>query len=586
MSRYYSRRELYALGEPIGNSSTERKITGGYLCGGGGGGSFIDDIISPITDPISEVLGTDGSGGGILGGIGDIVQVIGGALADVDKAVHDVIPGGWATIGAAALMAYGIYDPELLASAEEGTLTTTELSNAGYNAETVANGVSQAASDAGFSSTAEFNTALENGFTNATEYANATNAGFTNASEYANATLNGFTNASEYADATLKGFTTAGEYSTASGLGYTSAGEYAAGEAGGFANAAEYTEATSHGFNTLEGYQQAATNAGFSNTGTYNTALNAGFTDASTYDTATNLGYKTASDYSAGQLGGYANAADWETASNLGYADNAQYQVGLKGGYANADEMFTAMTDAGFSDPETFGNAIEAGFGPGAGATAADYFTSLKAGLSDYGQYAAAVAAGLILPSLIHPMAPNVVHGGYAGESPWQWGSAPETKYPGVNPGLLMGQVTPHYTADTSPDQAQYYWGLHQPLAGTQNIGQQWNNVPTAPEQPWGTATSAVGGTEHLDIPQFVQNTVGSPQYEAGFGHAPQPLPQAVQPYVPPPPAEMTGGITPIAPIAPTFGGPTLSPFDYIPDELKTTTGLAGGAPEGIPGHP
>ena len=38
MSRYYSRRELYALGETLGSSSTQRKLGGGYLCGGGGGG--------------------------------------------------------------------------------------------------------------------------------------------------------------------------------------------------------------------------------------------------------------------------------------------------------------------------------------------------------------------------------------------------------------------------------------------------------------------------------------------------------------------------------------------------------------------
>jgi len=579
----------------------------------GGGGGFFSDPIQSIGDFIQQ----------------DIINPVSDALSSVDHAVNNIIPGGWATVGAAALMAYGIYDPELLTSAEEGTLTTTELSDAGYNAETVANGVSQAAQDAGFSSTAEYNTALSNGFTNATEYANATSAGFTNASEYANATLNGFTNAAEYNAATTAGFTDAGtfqaaqglgystaaeytagqaggfanaaEYTTATGqgftdaatyntansLGYTSANEFAAGQAGGFENAAQYTEATGHGFNTLEGYQQAATNAGFSNTATYNTALNAGFTDAPTYETATNLGYKTASDYSAGQLGGYANANDWTTASNLGYADNAQYQVGLKGGFANADEMMTAMTNAGFSDPVTFGNAIDAGFTPGAGATAADYLTSLQAGLSDYGQYAAAVAAGLIIPGLLHPVQPGTTGGGYAGESAWQWGSAPATNYPGANPGLLEGQVTPYYTNNTSPDQAQYYWGLHQPLEGTQNIGQQWNTVPTAPATPWGTATSAVGGTEHLDIPQFVQNTIESPQYQSGFGHpANQPVnPVQAPAYIPPAPQQITGEQIPIAPIAPTFGGPAQSPFQYIPEELETETGLAGGAPQGIPGH-
>ena len=38
MSRYYSRRELYSLGEPLGDSVTQQKLGGGYVCGGGGKG--------------------------------------------------------------------------------------------------------------------------------------------------------------------------------------------------------------------------------------------------------------------------------------------------------------------------------------------------------------------------------------------------------------------------------------------------------------------------------------------------------------------------------------------------------------------
>ena len=34
----YSRRELYALGETLGDSATQRKLGGGYICGTGGGG--------------------------------------------------------------------------------------------------------------------------------------------------------------------------------------------------------------------------------------------------------------------------------------------------------------------------------------------------------------------------------------------------------------------------------------------------------------------------------------------------------------------------------------------------------------------
>jgi hypothetical protein len=80
--------------------------------GGGGGG-----IVSAITDPISDVLGTSGGGGGILGAVEDVgqaigdvgvsidqavTQPIGNALAEVDTFVNREIPGGWVTVGLTA----------------------------------------------------------------------------------------------------------------------------------------------------------------------------------------------------------------------------------------------------------------------------------------------------------------------------------------------------------------------------------------------------------------------------------------------------------------------------------------------------
>jgi hypothetical protein len=70
--------------------------------------------VEAITDPISDVLGTSGDGGGILGAVEDVVQGTGSALADVDKFVGNEIPGGWATVGAAAVP---FLAPEVLAMA-------------------------------------------------------------------------------------------------------------------------------------------------------------------------------------------------------------------------------------------------------------------------------------------------------------------------------------------------------------------------------------------------------------------------------------------------------------------------------------
>lgn len=78
-----------------------------------GGGGF--NPIAAITDPISDVLGTSGGGGGILGAVEDVGQAVGGGLADVDKFVNREIPGGWILPAAAAVAATtGYVDPTLL----------------------------------------------------------------------------------------------------------------------------------------------------------------------------------------------------------------------------------------------------------------------------------------------------------------------------------------------------------------------------------------------------------------------------------------------------------------------------------------
>lgn len=93
--------------------------------------------VAAVTDPISSALGTDGGGGGILGAVEDVGQsigsglasidpgpAIGSGLAEVDDFVNDEIPGGWATVGAAAVAAAtGYVDPSLLA-AEAGAAGT------------------------------------------------------------------------------------------------------------------------------------------------------------------------------------------------------------------------------------------------------------------------------------------------------------------------------------------------------------------------------------------------------------------------------------------------------------------------------
>ena len=75
--------------------------------------------ISAVTDPISSALGTDGGGGGLLGG-----------LAQVDKAVNQ-IPGGWITVGGLAAGGLALaYAPEVMALAESAGMTPAAASEA------------------------------------------------------------------------------------------------------------------------------------------------------------------------------------------------------------------------------------------------------------------------------------------------------------------------------------------------------------------------------------------------------------------------------------------------------------------------
>lgn len=86
---------------------------------GGGGGN----PISAITDPISKAIGTDGSGGGVLGALADVDpgKEIGKGLAEVDKFVGNEIPGGWKTVGLAAAAVAAPYAMSALSSAGAGT---------------------------------------------------------------------------------------------------------------------------------------------------------------------------------------------------------------------------------------------------------------------------------------------------------------------------------------------------------------------------------------------------------------------------------------------------------------------------------
>lgn len=62
-----SRQTLYAHGEPFGDSATERKVTGGYLCGGGGSRSSSAQTTNNIDQRVAvqDGLGISGDANAI-----------------------------------------------------------------------------------------------------------------------------------------------------------------------------------------------------------------------------------------------------------------------------------------------------------------------------------------------------------------------------------------------------------------------------------------------------------------------------------------------------------------------------------------
>lgn len=107
----------------------------------GGGGGW--NPVSAVTDTISSALGTDGSGGGVLGALASVDPgpAIGSGLAQVDKAVNQNIPGGWITVGGLAAGGLALaYAPEVMALAESAGIApeaaATELGIAPVNAAT------------------------------------------------------------------------------------------------------------------------------------------------------------------------------------------------------------------------------------------------------------------------------------------------------------------------------------------------------------------------------------------------------------------------------------------------------------------
>ena len=175
----------------LGGSGTINPITGLPEYFGGFGGFF-----SGITNAVSDVLGTSGGGGGILGGAEDLVQGTGSALADVDKFVGNEIPGGWYTVAAVAAPYLA---PEISALAGGAEAAAAAETAAALEAAAVAEG----ATTAGMASAA--NTGLAAGTSTLGSAAAAEAATYTLAADASNLAANGFNEATIAQNLTASG---------------------------------------------------------------------------------------------------------------------------------------------------------------------------------------------------------------------------------------------------------------------------------------------------------------------------------------------------------------------------------------------
>jgi hypothetical protein len=114
------------------------------MCGGGGPVDIVTDVFEGVGNAVSDVVsGVGDAVSGIVEGAGDVLASIdpGPVLSDIgqgvtdvvgdvgvmlDEGVNDIIPGGWKTVGAAALAA-ATYGGSLAA---EGALTAGEIAAA------------------------------------------------------------------------------------------------------------------------------------------------------------------------------------------------------------------------------------------------------------------------------------------------------------------------------------------------------------------------------------------------------------------------------------------------------------------------
>ena len=99
----------------------------------------------------------------------------------------------------------------------------------------------------------------------------------------------------------------------------------------------------------------------------------------------------------------------------------------------------------------------------------------------NYADVGGAIGAVVGAPAPVTP--PPATRAPYGPIPPTQWGTTGGLVNPGLNPGFIDAQ---EFYNTTSPVQSKFYYGQHPYQPGPVFDPLLYNNVPGAPNQPWG----------------------------------------------------------------------------------------------------
>jgi len=416
---------------------------------------FVSSVVDSVSNAVSDVV--DGA-----------VNLVKDVGSSIDDAVHNIIPGGWAGVGALGLMAVGIYDPTLLGLAEEGTLTTEALTSAGVDAQATATAVANTTPQVLSATQAAVSSGVS---PQMIAMANATTDPIAALAAAQGSTIvdTAYLTSIGAPEALV---TTAAANNAA--LAAQSAGGYAGPGIGeGTSPAVTTTPTTTTPEYTGPGIGEGASPP-------------AAQPVTQTFDDGSTLTTHPDGSISATDTAGKAT----DTLVSPGSPGQAPVYDAAPG---------TPGVGAGTPDP----SLLDATKG---------LVSGIYNNLGPLGTAALGLGGAALASNLLTPGGSNLGGSVGSGSVSYPWGTATPLQNGPLNAGLLQQAASTPYYHSANPTDAQYYWGAHNVVNTPEDIA-NYNNLPNAPVAPFGAGKTAVGGQATLNVPNFVNQYITNPAY-------------------------------------------------------------------------